>query len=211
MTGVLSEIEVGPSTNSVGPQAPRSGVHRVLVLKAILEHLPSPPPSCPQSSHPSHRQDQSSLGSWFQMPAATYVCEDHFSEKSLWTAGNSKDSPLKPEVITFWAQGNCFSCPTCFRTDRFCTAQGKKRNRIALGASLGLSLCQASAWKLSVQLLQLFICPPCLWATQDLPSIRSLKLEVATFLGCPSCPQYPESHVIWVAICKKRDTGCWHD
>lgn len=36
-----------------------------------------------------------------------------------------KNSPLKPEVMAFWAQASWFSCPTCFRRDRFCAAQGK--------------------------------------------------------------------------------------
>lgn len=43
----------------------------------------------------------------------------------LGAAHRGKDSPLKPELMVFWAQVSWFSCPTCFRTDRFCAAQGK--------------------------------------------------------------------------------------
>ena len=45
-------------------------------------------------------------------------------------AHRSGDSPLKPEVMACWAQVSWFSCPTCFRTDRFCVAQGKIRGEL---------------------------------------------------------------------------------
>lgn len=45
-------------------------------------------------------------------------------------AHRSRDSPLKPEVMACWAQVSWFSCPTCFRTDRFCVAQGKIRGEL---------------------------------------------------------------------------------
>lgn len=56
----------------------------------------------------------------------------------LGAAHRSKNSPSKPEMMAFWAQGSWFSCPTCFRTDRFCVTQEK--SVIALGAGLGLPL-----------------------------------------------------------------------
>lgn len=40
-------------------------------------------------------------------------------------AAYSKNSPLKPELMAFWAHASCFSCPTSFRMDRFCADQGK--------------------------------------------------------------------------------------
>lgn len=81
---------------------------------------------------------------------------------------------------------------------------------MALAASLSLFLCQAVQVSCALCSSNLPVPLP-LWATWALPSIRALKVEVATFVGFPSDPKYSRSLVILVAIYKNQDIGCWHD
>lgn len=83
------------------------------------------PTRCPLSpAHPCHHS-QGQRAWEVSADAQGPRCEGCFSERSLGAAHKSRDSPLKPEVMACWAQVSWFSCPTCFRTDRFCVAQGK--------------------------------------------------------------------------------------
>lgn len=149
-------------------------------------HLPSPPSACPQLSCPFSCQDQSSLGSWFRFSELCVRVRP--LRGHIGAAHKSEDSPLKPEVIAFWAQGIWFSCPTCFRTDRFCTAQERKISVIALETSLSLFLCQPLQGSSGT------LCSS--RSSVPLPSgLYGLKLEVATILDFPSDPKDSQESV----------------
>lgn len=121
LAGVEREAEVGPS-NSKGPQ--------VLSFPEVEARFGCRPAHCLLSPaphpHPCHCQDQ---GAW----KAVSDAQDHGHEGCF--SARSKDSPLKPELMAFWAQASWFSCPTCFRIDRFCAAQGK--SVIGFGSQAG--------------------------------------------------------------------------
>lgn len=116
LAGMGSEAEVG-SFSSKGPQVLRfPGVPEVEArFGCCPTHCllsPNTPPSSMLLSRPK------SLGSYLQMPRAMGAKAISL-RGHLGAAYRSKDSPLKPELMVFWAQASCFSCPTSFRTDRF--------------------------------------------------------------------------------------------
>lgn len=104
---------------------PRASGVRLPEVPGVRVRFGCCPTCCPLGpAHPCHH-GQGQRAWEVAADARGPGCEGHFSERSLGAAHRSRDSPLKPEVMACWAQVSWFSCPTCFRTDRFCVAQGK--------------------------------------------------------------------------------------
>lgn len=110
--GAGSAAEAGPpSSQGLSSEAPRAAGQ----VPAL------PPPSSMPWSRPRSPESCFGYSGHGQEGKRAISLRGHLGAQPA----GVKNSPVKPEVMAFWAQASWFSCPTCFRTDRFCAAQGK--------------------------------------------------------------------------------------